>query len=337
MKRCFLLSALALILALALPLLLPMAAPDSIRERLFPPSPAPVFRPQEEAVPGTPDGRTRVSLLAGDEVRLLTMEEYLPGVLAGEMPVSFQPEALRAQAVAARTFAAYHAGHAAPRHPEAEVCSDSGCCQVWLGEAELRDRWGADYEANMGRIRSAVESTDGQILTYGGEPILSCFHASSAGATENSAVLWGRALPYLVSVDSPETASDVPGFVSTVEVWPEEFREVILSAYPDAGLTDTIPPDWLGSRTLDTSGRVAAIRVGGQAVPGTAMRSLFSLRSAHFTLEWTGHSFLFTVTGSGHGAGMSQYGANVMAREGADFAAILAHYYPGTELSPPAV
>ena len=131
----------------------------------------------------------------------------------------------------------------------------------------------------------------------------------------------------------PETADDVPNFISTVEVAPEDFRETILSEYPGCAITETLPPDWLGARTLDTGGRVASIRVGGTPISGTKMRSLFSLRSASFTLEWTGRSFLFTVTGYGHGAGMSQYGANVMAREGSTWREILSHYYPGTELS----
>jgi len=331
MKRCALISLLALGLALALPVLAPMLAPDFLRAAPVSPSPASVFAPARAAGPA--DGERAVSLLRDGQVRLLTLAEYLPGVLAGEMPASFEPEALRAQAAAGRTFALYRAGRTNPNHPEADLCDDPGCCQVWLSEEELRARWGDDYETNRAVIEAAVEDTDGRVLTYAGEPILSCFHSSSAGYTEGSAQLWGAALPYLVSVESPETAADVPNFVSTVEVSPEEFRERILGSYPRSEITDTIPPDWLGSRTLDTSGRVASLRVGGVSVPGTAMRSLFGLRSANFTVEWTGHSFLFTVSGYGHGAGMSQYGANVMARQGATWEEILAHYYPGAVLT----
>lgn len=145
-------------------------------------------------------------------------------------------------------------------------------------------------------------------------------------------MLWGTSLPYLVSVDSPETAEDVPNYISTLEVSPEDFRDTILAALPEADLS-TLPPEWVGESALDSSGRVAAIRVGGLAVPGTRMRTLFSLRSTNFTLEWTGRSFLFTVTGFGHGAGMSQYGANVMAQEGSTYGEILSHYYPGTVLT----
>ena len=144
----------------------------------------------------------------------------------------------------------------------------------------------------------------------------------------------GGDVPYLVSVSSPETASDVPNFVTTAEFSPESFREKFLAAYPDADLSAQ-PPDWIGERTVDPSGRVSSVRVGDVSVPGTKMRSIFSLRSANFRLAWTGRSFLFTVSGSGHGAGMSQYGANVMAKNGSTWQEILTHYYPGTSLTTP--
>ena len=175
------------------------------------------------------------------------------------------------------------------------------------------------------------EETDGEYLSYNNAPILACFHSSSAGYTENSAAVWGTALPYLISVSSPETAEDVPNFVSTVELSPEEFRTLAEEALPAISFSDQ-PADWLGERTTDHSGRVSSIRVGGIPVSGARMRDIYSLRSANFRLEWTGHSFLFTVTGYGHGAGMSQYGANVMAARGATWQEILAHYYPGAEL-----
>jgi len=333
MKRCILVSVLSLLFALTLPLAAPFLAPG-MAAAAVPSSPAPeAGEAGAETALLRSDADAVLTLLHNGEVLTLSLADYLPGVLAGEMPLAFADDALRAQAVAARTFALFRQRQGSPNHPEADVCDDPSCCQVWLDETALRERWGESAGTDLERVRAAVSATDGQYLTYDGEAILACFHASSAGYTENCAVLWGRPLPYLVSVESPETAADVPDFVSTVEVAPEEFREVILSAYPQAAITETTPPDWLGTRSLDTSGRVAGVRVGGVSIPGVKMRSLFSLRSANFTLEWTGHSFLFTVTGSGHGAGMSQYGANVMAQNHSTWQEILAHYYPGTELS----
>ena len=124
----------------------------------------------------------------------------------------------------------------------------------------------------------------------------------------------------------------MPNFVTTAEFSPESFREKFLAAYPEADLSAQ-PPDWVGERTVDPSGRVSSVRIGDISVPGTTMRSIFSLRSANFTLAWTGRSFLFTVSGSGHGAGMSQYGANVMAKNGSVWQEIVMHYYPGTSLT----
>ncbi len=324
MKRCICVSLLALALSLALAVTLPRwMGPPPIPEAGSAPA-------AEPAVFYDADGMTVLRLLHKGEVKTMTLAEYLPGVLAGEMPADFAPAALCAQAVAARTYALQQRRKEA--HPQADVCSDPACYQVWLDEAEQRARWGEDEPVFIARMRAAVAATNGEYLTYEGEPILCCFHSSSAGYTESSANLWGEALPYLVSVESPETAADVPDYVSRVEVSAQEFREVILSRFPEAELKTTLPPDWLGARSTDTSGRVAGVRVGGVAIPGTEMRSLFGLRSACFDLAWTGMSFRFTVTGYGHGAGMSQYGANVMARGGADYREILAHYYPGTEL-----
>ena len=331
MKRCILVSLLSLAFALLLPpallRLLPARSAAPAAETL-----APAESGDDLVRPGADESVT-VSFLYDGKVRRLTLAEYLPGVLAGEMPAGFEPEALRAQATAARTFALFRERRGSPAHPGAAVCGDPACCQVWVDEETLRERWGEDYELCHARILAAVADTDGAYLTYEGEPILACFHSSSAGQTENSAAVWGAALPYLVSVASPETAGDVPDFVSTAEISPEDFRETILAEYPGCSIRESLPPDWLGARTLDTGGRVASVRVGDVSVSGTKMRSLFGLRSACFTLEWTGHSFLFTVAGSGHGAGMSQYGANVMAREGKTWREILAHYYPGTVLS----
>ena len=160
--------------------------------------------------------------------------------------------------------------------------------------------------------------------------MFAAFHSSSAGATEDCGAIWS-ARPYLISVDSPETAEEVPNYISSVELSALDFRDTVLYARPDADFTGD-ESGWIGEITHDESGRVASAVLGGEKLSGTELRSLFSLRSTAFTLEYTGSSFLFTVTGFGHGVGMSQYGANVMAKSGADYREILAHYYPGTQL-----
>lgn len=332
MKRCILLSIVCFLYAVLLP-----AALFQDARRQAPPESAPAPGSGAERAAATPartDGDISFSFLDNGTVRTVTMAEYLPGVVAGEMPAAFDMQALRSQAVAARTYTLYQLAQGRPAHPTAAVCDDPGCCQQWLEEPALREKWGVDFDYYMDRIRTAVESTDGQHLRYADAPILACFHSSSPGMTQSSQRLWGQALPYLVSVSSPETEDTVPNLVSTVEVSPEEFRALAEEALPEAVFSD-LPSDWLGERILDESGRVASLRIGSEAVPGTAVRDIYGLRSACFEAEWTGRSFLFTVSGYGHGAGMSQYGANVMAKNGSDYTEILAHYYPGTELIVP--
>lgn len=264
----------------------------------------------------------------GDTLMEMALEDYILGVLAAEMPAEFEPEALKAQAVAARSYALYCA--AADKHGDAQLCTDHRCCQAWKSDEAMRDSWGANYEKYRQKLLSAVESTKGEYLSYEGEPVFAAFHSSSAGYTESSGAIWNP-LPYLVSVESPEDESRVPNFTSTLELSVLDFRDTLLHACPEADFSGE-ESGWIGQTSYEDSGRVESVLLGGVIYPGTKLRELFALRSTAFTLEYTGESFLFTVTGYGHGVGMSQYGAEVMAASGSDYAAILAHYYPGTVL-----
>lgn len=260
-------------------------------------------------------------LLTDGGTTTLSLREYLIGAVAGEMPVSFGSEALKAQAVAIRTYLL-----ASGQHDDAQVCANSACCLAYADEPSLRERWGEAYEDNLAVIARAVDTTAGQYLIYGDEPIQAVFHASSGGSTEDSGALW-EPLPYLISVTTPETADTVDGLISRVTVSPEELSAAL-------GLdTDAPPQDWIQDLRLSDSGRVKGVLLAGKAFTGTWLRSIFSLRSTDFTLAWDGADFVFTVTGYGHGVGMSQYGAKLMAAEGYTYAEILAHYYPGTELA----
>ena len=156
------------------------------------------------------------------------------------------------------------------------------------------------------------------------------FFSSAAGCTEDAAAVWGASLPYLTSVDSPE-GDEVPNYRSTVTLSAAEARAVIEDAYPAAKLTGT-PADWFSVPTYTPAGRVESLTVGGVTLSGGAARALFSLRSAAFTVEADGDSVTFSVTGYGHGVGMSQYGANAMAKSGNSWQKILTHYYCGATL-----
>ena len=282
--------------------------------------------PSGAAAPPAPE---TVAVLEKDGTIVgMDMQDYLTGVVAAEMPASFHPEALKAQAVAARSYTMYCASFS--KHGQAQVCTDYGCCQAWQSEEERRAKWGEAYDKNEGLIRAAVEETRGEYLAAGGAPVFAAFHSSSASRTENSADVWS-AVPYLVSVESPETAEDVPNYISVVRCSPIDLRDTVLSAHPEADFSGP-EEEWLGELRRDAGGRVASAELGGVSLDGKELRKLFSLRSTAFTLVLEDGVFTFTVTGYGHGVGMSQYGADKMARLGADYREILAHYYPGTVL-----
>lgn len=327
MKRTILLSYIALIIALVTAFFIRRSAAAPAPT----PKPAPTETPTVSTAMPSPEpisAPESISLLTENGILELDMQEYLIGVVAAEMPASFPEEALKAQAVAARTYTMNCAS--VGKHGDAQICYDYKCCQAWQDDAALHEKWGDDYELYYNKISEAVTATKGEFLCYEGEVIFAAFHAASAGATEASGNIWDER-PYLVIVTSPETADDVPNFVSRVDCAAIDFRDTLLSAHPEADFTGDAS-GWVGEISRDGSGRVDYVLLGGVAVDGVELRRLFSLRSTAFELEYSDGAFHFTVTGYGHGVGMSQYGAKVMAARGDDYRTILAHYYPGCEL-----
>ena len=275
-----------------------------------------------------PSSRLTVSL--GGEPREMELEEYLVGVVAGEMSASSEPEALKAQAVAARTFTALHMAGRARCKSGCTVCTDPSCCQAYLGEDELKAAWGGKYDENIAKIRAAVEGTRGTVVVYEGELISALYHASSGSATESSEAVFAMALPYLVSVTSPEDDSET---VSVQRFGAEELAQKLNEAFPEAMLSAPLTVDAISVLERSESGRVQRVKIGNTEVSGCMLRAALGLRSTAFTLVQDGDGAAFTCTGYGHGVGMSQLGANEMAREGADYEQILEHYYTGTRLA----
>ena len=299
-------------------------------EAVLPPSPVPVVTaPAEETrTPKGDDGRQVRVLMKDGTLRTMPLSAYLWGVVAAEMPASFEPEALRAQAVCARTYTAWKSS--AARHEGAEICADSSCCQAYTSREDAFSRWGERGEAYADKIAAAVADTDGVILIWEGKPIQAVFFSSSAEKTEDAAAVWGASLPYLVSVDSPEGV-EVPNYHTSVTFSAKAAREIILAAYPEAKVSGS-PERWFSNVSYTASGRVESVDVGGVTLSGGGARTLFSLRSACFTVEAGEEGVTFSVTGYGHGVGMSQYGANAMAKTGRSWREILLHYYTGVEL-----
>ena len=251
----------------------------------------------------------------------MDLREYLVGVVLAEMPASFEPEALKAQAVVARTYTRKRMEGG--KHGQAAVCMDSGCCQGW--------RSGEDYLAQGGKksavekVRAAVADTDGLVLRYEGRLIDATYFSCSGGVTEDAVAVWGQDVPYLKSVQSPGE-EDAPRFSDTVTFSPAELAGKLgLSAAGDPG-------SWFGTVTYTAGGGVETMVIRGKTFSGTQLRSKLGLRSTAFEIQVSGNTITVTTRGFGHRVGMSQYGAQAMAKDGSSFADILAHYYSGAEL-----
>ena len=263
-------------------------------------------------------------------IRELSMSDYLWGVVAAEMPASFELEALKAQACAARTYTVVRQNSGSDKHPGADICEDSTCCQAYIEREAALDRWGLNAQEYEEKISQAVEGTDGLGILYEGQPIQALFFSSAAGRTVDAVAVWGNSVDYLKSVDSPE-GDEVPNYHSQVVLSSRQVQEAALAAYPGADLSGD-PSSWFGQAVRDEGGTVTSIPFGGLTLTGGQVRSMLSLRSAAFTVTWDGENFTFDVTGYGHGVGMSQYGANAMAKEGKNFTDILTWYYTGTQV-----
>lgn len=278
------------------------------------------------------DCACEVSVKIGTEVVTMDLESYLTGVVAAEMPASFECEALKAQAVAARTYTLYKIRYGCANHPDADACDDINCCKAYSSQEELKSVWGDNYEQYRARIQQAVNETDGVVVTYNKEPILAAFHSSSGGRTADSGEVWGKSLPYLVSVESPEDEDAVPNYIVEKRISLKEFKAIVLERYPAAEFSNDAST-WVSIDAISPSGRVEDATVGGVAVKGYNVRNLFELRSTMFTVTTDGEGIIFTTAGYGHGVGLSQYGANVMAKNGSNYGEILAAYYTGTGLT----
>ena len=289
---------------------------------------------REQSAQGQKDGGVQLAVKNGDAVEIMALDVYLQGVVRGEMPASFELEALKAQAAAERTYIYYQlAAGRKEAHPNADVCTGPSCCNAWLSEEAAREKWGGDFDGWESRIEEAVAATDGQVALYDGQPILAVFHSSSAGKTAGAGDVWSGDMPYLRSVDSPEGKETVPNYYSAAEFTAAEAKALLAQAHPE--LTFSGGPDkWFGAVEKDESGRVGTVEVCGAPLRGVEVRRIFSLRSACFTIDAAADRVTFRVTGYGHGVGMSQYGANELARQGRTWQEILLWYYADITIGP---
>lgn len=256
-------------------------------------------------------------------VQNMEMSEYLTCVVLCEMPANFEPEALKAQAVVARTYA-LRRQQKGSKHSNADICMDSSCCQGYISVADYLDSGGQTDAVD--KIRSAVEATQEVVLIYDGELIEATYFSCSGGLTEDASAVWGSDIPYLQATESPGEEK-ATYFTDTVQYSTKEFADRIGRSL------QVSPSTWVEDVTYTSGGGVETMRVCGVDYPGTELRKLLGLRSTAFRLSIVGETVTITTKGYGHRVGMSQYGADAMAVEGKTYEEILKHYYQGIELS----
>ncbi len=270
------------------------------------------------------------------EISHIPLEEYVVGVVAAEMPASFRMEALKAQAVLARTYAVaklrHFGGEGTVLAEDADISDNPDYDQAWVSDEQMRDRWGfLGYWINRGRIAEAVQATAGIVATYDGHLIQAVYHSTSGGRTENAEAVWGNPYPYLVSVTSPyedHSPFDLTRHEFRWETLAERLglsRAMVLACAGD-------PRSPVVQIKHTETARVAEASIAGHPFTGVELRQLLNLPSTWWEVEEKQDSIIFLVRGFGHGVGLSQYGADGMAEQGHSYREIISHYYPGASL-----
>ncbi len=302
-----------------------------------PPPPSSLSSPSPERISreDTPLPSLRVLNHLSGEVKELSLEDYVAGVVAAEMPASFQKEALKAQAVIARTYALARVeasgGSGCENHPSADICTEAAHCQAWVSREEALAKWSSSRAFSYwDKIITAVKETKSQVLTYQGLPIDAVFHSTCGGYTDDSQEVWRASLPYLKGVQcgycshSPWTHRETSYTLS-------EFS-MLISRYPQAASASIYTSPDLAVISRSSADRLQDLRLNNLSLTGHELRSLLNLPSTRVSWRVEGDNIIFSTRGYGHGVGLCQYGADGMAREGHSYQEILNHYYQGTEI-----
>lgn len=264
------------------------------------------------------------------KVESVELDEYLYNVVSAEMPVNYELEALKAQATVARTYTLYKIINGS-KHKNADICDDSGCCQAWISKENRYKAWKTDVDNKWNKIKEAVNSTKGKIITYDGKVINAFFHSNSGGATERPLYVWGgNGYPYLQSVETSGEDS-YKQYSSELSIKKDEFIKKMKKEYDDFKINFD-EEDCIKIKSYTEGNRVKQIKIGNKTLSGVEVRTIFSLRSANFSVEIGKNSIKFKVIGYGHGVGMSQTGSNTLAKEGKDYIEIIKYYYTDVEV-----
>lgn len=279
---------------------------------------------EQDAKP--PEEKVKILSTSSKAITEMPLKEYLIDCVAGEIGASYEKEAIKAQAVACHTLLLYKKTHKTEDLGSADI-SDTN--QKLLTEKEQKEKWGESYTQNRSKIEECVNEVINKVLCFENEPIMAVYFSTSNGKTENAENVWNKALPYLISVDSPYDKLS-GSYKSTVTVSEENFKKILTE---NGARCEGSHEALIGKKVQNTSGTVKEITLGGKSFKGTEVRSMFSLKSATFDIAYKDGNFIFTVLGYGHSVGMSQVGANAMAKNGNTYQEILSHYYQNSVLS----
>lgn len=274
----------------------------------------------------------KINLLHNNEnvVETLELEDYLINVVAAEMPVEYEEEALKAQATVARTYTLYQIenGH---KHDNADICDSSTCCQAWISKEKRYEKWGDNQDEKWSKLTNAVYSTAGEVITYNGKPIDAFFHSNSGGRTEIPINVWGGSdFPYLQVVET-SGEDEYSQYYSEKEYTKAEIESRMKSAYSDFSI------EWNEENCIEIleyteSSRIKTLKIGNKNISGVEARKIFELKSSNFTYEISESTVKFKVIGYGHGVGLSQTGSNTLAKEGKNYKEIIEHFFKNIEI-----
>ena len=276
----------------------------------------------------------KIKLLHKQEgnIEELDLEEYLLGVVSAEMPANYEEEALKAQAIVARTYTIYTIKNS-KKHNKAEICDEATCCQAWISKEERLSKWEENYrDENWKNIENAVYETNGKVITYNGDVINAFFHSNSGGKTEVVSSVWGGTdLPYLQSVET-SGESEYSQYYSEITFSKEELENKIKDTHPEFVINYN-EQDCIKIVEYTSGNRVKTLKIGNLNLSGVEIRSILGLKSANFEVGINETQIKFSVIGYGHGVGMSQTGANTLAKQGYTAEEIIKHFYTDVEIN----
>lgn len=287
-----------------------------------------VFAAVQNEIPKAKEIESKTFLVQSTENGKITeikAEDYIFGVVAAEMPALYEEEALKAQAVAAFTFACLRKAENSSK--EYDITDNHTTDQSFITKEAAKEKWGESYSKYEEKIKAAVKAVSGYMITYEDKPIVAVYHAISSGKTEDAKDIWGEEFPYLkpVSSEGDKLSKD---YITEAQFSAEQIREKLSSDIEFSGEES----GYFGEIKRTDSGVVKEISVCGETLTGARVRTLLDLRTSNFEVKFEDGKFIFTVYGYGHGVGMSQNGANYMAKQGSDFKEILTHYYKGCKV-----